>query len=132
MQKHEIPIYKVCHLITPNDFKETESEQLYSPELTGPLPGAGEGEGEAAGGAVPLEQQQPLPRPGFVSQNTLYVFYGDIEFEIIEEDQRSIININELFNSDPRHKIFRNIFSEYELSAIQETRIRVVFLPERI
>ena len=123
MQKHEIPIYKVCHLLTPNDFKDTASEQLYSPELTG-----------AGGGAeaVPLEQQQPLPRPGFVSQNTLYVFYGDIEFEIIEEDEQRIVNINELFNSDPRHKIFRNIFSEYELSAIQETRIRVVFLPERI
>lgn len=127
MQKHEIPIYKICHLLSPNDFKDTESE------LTGTGAGVmGYGEGGAAGEAVPLEQQQPLPRPGFVSQNTLYVFYGDIEFEIIEEDQRLIININDLFNSDPRHKIFRNIFSEYELSAIQETRIRVVFLPERI
>jgi len=61
--------------------------------------------------------------------NTLYVFYGNVEFTT---DEGTVVNINDIFVQERENPFFRTIFSEYELQAIIQNNINVVFFPERI
>jgi hypothetical protein len=108
-RKTKLPIYKICHLRSPNEFKESTIESSPDASTSG---------GEAAPAA-----------PNLMTTNVLYVFFGDIEFM---NDDGAVVNINELFYSEPENEFFKDIFSEYELNSIKETNIKVVFLPEKI
>jgi hypothetical protein len=144
MQKREIPIYKICHIRSPNDYKDILSERLQEPKPIdsgvksttepGPAEAAPVQEpemimGVEAGSSASVSRPQPSLT---ISDNTLYVFFGEVEYDITEDDETRTINVNEHFKSDPKHEIFKNIFSKYELNSIKETNINVVFLPERI
>jgi hypothetical protein len=141
MQKREIPIYKICHIRSPNDYKDILSERLQqlAPSETGaprsaPVPVEEPGQEiqvEAGSSASGIKVPQSHPSLT-ISDNTLYVFFGEVEYDITEDDETRTINVNEHFKSDPKHEIFENIFSKYELNSIKETNINVVFLPERI
>jgi hypothetical protein len=119
-RKIKLPIFKICHLRSPNEFKEIES--------VGKEP-------EIAGAAAPFEppksvmEREVASKGTTITTNALYVFYGDVEYR---NDEGEIVNINELFASDPKNEFFKDIFSEYELNSIEETNIKVVFVPDRI
>ena len=141
MQKREIPIYKICHIRSPNDYKDILSERLQqlAPSETG-APGSAPVPVEEPGQEIQVEAgssasgiKVPQSQPSLtISDNTLYVFFGEVEYDITEDDETRTINVNEHFKIDPKHEIFENIFSKYELNSIKETNINVVFLPERI
>ena len=115
-RKTKLPIYKICHLRSPNEYKEPtiepKSAALASDKMS-----------SSAGEAVASQKLSTI------TNNVLYVFFGDIEF--IDHDG-IIVNINELFYSDPKNRFFKDIFSEYELNSIKDANIKVVFLPEKI
>ena len=114
-RKSKLPIYKICHLRSPNEFKESTIEPPHEASASAKIYGSA---GEAA-----------VPNLSTITNNVLYVFFGDIEFM---NDEGTIVNINELFYSEPENRFFKDIFSEYELNSIKETNIKVVFLPEKI
>jgi len=113
-RKTKLPIYKICHLRSPNEFKESTIEPPRNASASAEIAGSA---GEAA------------PNLTTITNNVLYVFFGDIEFM---NDDGMIININEFFYSEPENEFFKDIFSEYELNSIKETNIKVIFLPEKI
>ena len=90
----EIPIYKICHIRSPDDAPGAAASSSLSPEY-----------------------------------NTIYVFYGNVEFTT---DEGTVVNINDIFVQERENPFFRTIFSEYELQAIIQNNINVVFFPERI
>ena len=102
----KIPIYKICHIRSPDDISEpvaTESTAAMASSLS----------------------------PEY---NILYVFYGDIE--IPTEDGTIVnINeafIREPDNPFFKTPFFKTIFSDYEIESIRQSNIKVVFLPEKI
>ena len=104
----EIPIYKICHIRSPDEATEPSSS------------------GAGAGAPVPV----PVPVSSLSPEyNVLYVFYGNVEFTT---DQGQIVNINDVFVQEQENPFFRTIFSDYELHSIRQNDIKVVFLPERI
>ena len=94
----EIPIYKICHIRSPDE----------------------------APGISPGSSSVSSLSPEY---NIVYVFYGNVEFTT---DEGAIVNINDIFRQERENPFFRTIFSEYELQAIIQNDINVVFLPERI
>ena len=102
----KIPIYKICHIRSPDDISEqvaTESTAAMASSLS----------------------------PEY---NILYVFYGDIE--IPTEDGSIVnINeafIREPDNPFFKTPFFKTIFSDYEIESIRQSNIKVEFLPEKI
>ena len=104
-----IPIYKICHIRSPNGFSNI-AESAVSQEST------------AGGGAAPEHASS-------AEYNILYVFYGNVEFLT---DEGGVANINDIFMKEHKNPFFKPIFSEYELQSIIHNEIKVVFLPERI
>ena len=103
----DIPIYKIYHIRSPDVSKpavDVEGE-------------AGSAAAAAAGSALSPEY------------NVIYVFYGNVEFMT---DEGSIVDINDVFLQEPENPHFQRIFSDYELTVIQQNDVKVVFLPERI
>ena len=96
----EIPIYKICHLRSPDDISEEVAEST----------------------AARSSSLSP-------EYNVLYVFYGNVEFTT---DEGRVVNINDIFIQEQENPFFKTIFSDYELYAIRQNEIKVVFLPERI
>ena len=100
----EIPIYKICHLRSPDD------------------------------AAIPSPPPEAQVVPGGTSAlspeyNVLYVFYGNVEFTT---DEGQVVDINDIFVQERENPFFKTIFSDYELYMIRQNDIKVVFLPERI
>jgi hypothetical protein len=96
----EIPIYKICHLRSPDDISDQVAEST----------------------AARSSSLSP-------EYNVLYVFYGNVEFTT---DEGRVVNINDIFIQEQENPFFKTIFSDYELYAIRQNEIKVVFLPERI
>ena len=96
----EIPIYKICHLRSPDDISEEVAEST----------------------AARSSSLSP-------EYNVLYVFYGNVEFTT---DEGRVVNINDIFIQEQENPFFKTMFSDYELYAIRQNEIKVVFLPERI
>ena len=96
----EIPIYKICHLRSPDDISDQVAESTAA--------------------------QSSSLSPEY---NVLYVFYGNVEFTT---DEGRVVNINDIFIQEQENPFFKTIFSDYELYAIRQNEIKVVFLPERI
>ena len=94
----DIPIYKICHIRSPDVVRSAE---------------------ESASASASLSPEY----------NVLYVFYGNVEFTTHEGQ---IVNINDVFIQEPNNPHFRKIFSDYELRMIDQSEMKVVFLPERI
>ena len=94
----EIPIYKICHIRSPD---------------------------EAPRGVSSSSSSSLAPE-----YNTIYVFYGNVEFST---DEDTVININDLFVKERENPLFRTIFrNQDELDMIIQNDVNVVFLPERI
>lgn len=141
MSEVDIKIYKICLIRSPDEYKQPPSQPpppVVTSDVAAASPNVKEAEalaGAEAGSAnIENKEQEQLCR-----DNVLYVFYGDTvgvisenvdEYEV--EGDKMTVNIAELFESNPEHKIFTTIFSKYELEAIQRTNIKVVFLPEKI
>ena len=96
----EIPIYKICHLRSPDDISDQVAESTAA--------------------------QSSSLSPEY---NVLYVFYGNVEFTT---DEGRVVNINDIFIQEQENPFFKTIFSDYELYAIRQNELKVVFLPERI
>ena len=96
----EIPIYKICHLRSPDDISDQVAESTAA--------------------------QSSSLSPEY---NVLYVFYGNVEFTT---DEGRVVNINDIFIQEQANPFFKTIFSDYELYAIRQNELKVVFLPERI
>jgi len=103
----KIPIYKICHIRSPDDISEpvaTESTAAMASSLS----------------------------PEY---NILYVFYGDIEIPtedgaVVNINEAFIREPDNPFFKTPYFKTM--IFSDYEQNSIRESNIKVEFLPEKI
>ena len=99
-----IPIYKICHIRSPEGTKESSSSSASE---------------RAGGGASAVTSEY----------NILYVFYGNVEFLT---DEGGVVDINDLFIREQKNPMFKRIFSDYELESIANNEIKVVFLPDKI
>jgi len=102
----EIPIYKICHIRSPDDVVAEQPAEL----------------GTGGGAAAKASTLSP-------EYNVLYVFYGNVEFTT---DEGPVVDINDIFVQEQENPFFKTIFSDYELYMIRQNEMKVVFLPERI
>ena len=104
----EIPIYKICHIRSPDDVVAEQPAEM----------------GSESGAAAAAKASTLSPE-----YNVLYVFYGNVEFTT---EEGPVVDINNIFVQEQENPFFKTIFSDYELYMIRQNEMKVVFLPERI
>ncbi len=77
----EIPIYKICHIRSPDDVVAEQPVEL----------------GTGGGAAAKVSTLSP-------EYNVLYVFYGNVEFTT---DEGPVVDINDIFVQEQENPFFK-------------------------